>query len=174
MLSGGGGASAVLTLTLSSIQPLRLSEGCWPWRHRGQEPEQLLPVIPLQRGGEFPARLTSRASQQCCTEIRLVVNCSCSSAPLHAPAALLVKNHSLVWLPCCAPQGLLCCAGGPGAALCSAVPTGSGCPPASTAQVNISSLVSSAFKLASLAEKTSVNPQRELLQAPQSQGKASC
>lgn len=95
MLSGGRGPSAVLTLTLSSIECSQRAAG--PGGTGASEPLQLLPVILLQRGGEFPAWLTSRASQQCCSEIHLIVNCSCSTAPLHAPAPWLVRNQSLLW-----------------------------------------------------------------------------
>lgn len=118
---------------------------------------QLLPVIPLQRGGEFPARLTSRASQQCCSEIRLIVNCSCSTAPLHAPAPLLVKNQSLVWLPCRGspvfPVPALEAQKEHCFAHPAAVPTRGGCPPGRAAHMKISFLVFSAFKLSSLAGK---------------------
>lgn len=48
------------------------------------------------------------------------------------------------------------------------------CPPVSAAHVNVCLQVFCAFKHASLAERTAVNPQKGWSQALQSQGKASC
>lgn len=161
MLSGGRGPSAVLTLTHRASQCSQRAAG--PGGTGASEPVQLLPVIPLQRGGEFPARLTSRASQQCCSEIHLIVNCSCSTAPLQCPSTSAGEEPepAVASLP-----GLLsvCCACARGPARSTVFCTPSSCarrgqvPTMSAAHVKICSLVFSAFQLASLAKKHICEP----------------
>lgn len=88
------------------------------------------------------------------------------------------RTRACCGFPAVAPRCLLCLCSRPKGSTVFCTPSRCAhrgrCPPGSAAHVKISSLAVSAFKLASLAEKTSVNPQRELFQAPQSQGKASC